>query len=289
MCLNPIRVYPNGKNPITHRYEFSESCMVACGKCLECFQRYSIEWAFRIMLESKRYKDNCFVTYTYNEEHLPNPPFVSRREVQLLNKRLRKALAPLKIRFFACGEYGKRGKRPHYHEIIFNWFPSDAYFWKCIDGVDYFRSPMLEKIWTKGFSLIGRVEYKTALYCAKYMNKFFYESEMEVVNADPLGDEDCPFWDCPTRPFVQMSNRPGIGFESVYESDMLADRIYIEGRSCKIPRYFLKVMERDGIYLDDLKERRRVAGQMLSRSTADIDARRKKAREFFKKKFLKNT
>lgn len=289
MCLNPIRVYPNGKNPITNWYELSDSCVVACGKCLECAKRYSIEWAFRIMLEAKKYTDNCFVTYTYNDEHLPNPPFVSRREVQLLNKRLRKVLAPLKLRFFACGEYGKRGKRPHYHEIIFNWFPSDAYFWKRIDGVDYYRSPTLEKVWSKGFSLIGRVEYKTALYCAKYMNKLFFDSEFELVNADPLGDDDCPFWDCPTRPFVQMSNRPGIGFDSVYESDMLADRIYVDGRSCKIPRYFLKVMERDGIYLDDLKERRRIVGYMLSRSTDELEVRRQKAREFFKKKFVKNT
>lgn len=288
MCLFPqlVRI----KRPVFVGVDSLENYVkVSCGKCVECARRYSVEWAFRIMLEAKQYRDNCFITLTYNEENLPSPPFVSRREVQLFMKRLRQKLYPLCVRFFACGEYGSRGRRPHYHAIIFNWFPEDSWLWKVENGVEYFRSSTLEKVWTKGFSLVGRLSYDSALYCAKYMNKFVYDREFEPLNADPLGDPDCPFWDMPTRPFVQMSNRPGIGFNSVYNVDLLSDRIYLAGKSCKIPRYFLKVMERDGIFLEDFKERRAVAGAMLTRSHEELKRRRLKAREIFSKKFVKKS
>ena len=65
------------------------------------------------MDEASRYSSNCFVTLTYDEDHLPLDRSVSRREVQLFMKRLRKAISPLRVRFFACGEYGERFGRPH--------------------------------------------------------------------------------------------------------------------------------------------------------------------------------
>lgn len=287
MCLFPVRCYPRNKDKYTRT--LADSVMVKCGKCVECARQYSVEWAFRIVQECKQYERNCFITLTYNEENLPNPAFVSRREVQLFMKRLRQEISPLKIRFFATGEYGKKNKRPHYHLIIFNWFPEDAWLWKREKGVPYYRSSTLEKLWPKGFSMLGDVTYDSALYCAKYMNKLYFDLEFEPINADPEGDEDCPFWDMPTRPFVQMSNRPGIGYNAVYDSDLTSDRIYVQGRSCKIPRYYLKVMERDGIYLDEFKERRRVVGQMRVGQYSDMEKRRESARKIFEKKFIKKS
>lgn len=267
MCLYPVRVTarPRDAPPF--------AVTVSCGKCLECLRQKSYEWAFRICHEAKKYKENCFITLTYNDENLPSDGSVSRREVQLFMKRLRQELKPLRVRFFACGEYGKKRLRPHYHLIIFGWFPSDAWFWQNDRKAKLYRSPTLEKVWTKGFSSVGRLSFDSALYCAKYMNKFQFR-RFKNERGDYVLPNELP-------PFVQMSNRPGIGFDMAFSADLVGDRIYINGRSCKIPRYYLKVLEREGVYLDDFKERRMLNGQMIADNT-DI----KKRREQYKNRFL---
>lgn len=263
MCLSPISVKTHPKSG------FSEVVTVSCGNCLECLQARSREWAFRIVDECRDYKDNCFLTLTYNNDNLPDDGCVSRREVQLFIKRLRKFLEPKHIRFFACGEYGSHGKRPHYHVIVFNWYPDDCYFFQYKDGSALFRSPTLEKIWTKGFSAVGKVTFDTALYCSKYMNKLEFKNTKILI-----------------PPFVQMSNRPGIGYKSVYRCDINTDRIYVNGKYTKIPRYYLKVMERDGIAVDELKCRRQVQGALVAK-TVDLEVKRKKYYDRFLKKTLR--
>lgn len=284
MCLYPVKIRPHKKGEPRGSGEVIE---VSCGKCLECERNKAIEWSFRIMDECSKYEHNAFITLTYSPEFLPDPPFVSRRELQLFMKSFRQEIAPLKIRFFACGEYGKKNLRPHYHAIIFGWFPNDAWLWKTEDGVEYFRSAILEKVWKKGFSVIGKVTEKTALYCAKYMNKFSYKYLSKQLRPLVVEGEITPFYEVVTPPFIQMSNRPGIGYDSVYECDLRSDRIYRNGKSIKIPRYYLKVMERDGIFLDDFREARAKTGEMRAR-LVDLDKKRERYYEkFLRKKFIK--
>ena len=59
-----------------------------------------------------------FITLTYNNENLPPGDELCKRDLQLFIKRLRKVNPG--IRYFAIGEYGEEGKRPHYHAVIFN-------------------------------------------------------------------------------------------------------------------------------------------------------------------------
>lgn len=113
MCLTPI--YVKGK-------------YVACGNCIECQMLYSSTWAFRIGLEAQLYEHNCFITLTYNEDNRPKDDHLSKRDLQLFLKRLRKHFNNKKIRFFACGEYGDKKGRPHYHIILFNCNFEDMYF-----------------------------------------------------------------------------------------------------------------------------------------------------------------
>ncbi|QXN75021.1 replication initiator protein [Microvirus mar7] len=281
MCLYPVKIVPHSNDGIPRKV-----CTVACGRCLECLRQKSLEWSFRIMDECSLHEKNCFLTLTYNQEYLPYPPSVSRREIQLFMKRIRQELSPLKVRFFACGEYGKKNKRPHYHVILFGYFPDDAYPWCIEDGVQLYRSPTVEKVWSFGFSSVGKVTEKTALYCAKYMNKYSFEKNPAAFNAFP-SDPSCPFKTYISPPFVQMSNRPGIGFDCVYKCDLNSDMLYRNGRGIKIPRYYLKVMERDGIFLDDFKAMRQANGEAVARCI-DIDLKRKKFYEkFFEKKYVK--
>lgn len=259
MCLYPVHITARPKVGAPH------SAVVPCGKCLDCLRQKSFEWAFRILDECSVHSENAFITLTYSNDFLPSDKSVSRREVQLFIKRLRKYLQPLKIRFFACGEYGKRFGRPHYHLIIFGWYPNDVVFLKRDGATDLFRSKLIEKCWSKGFSSVGKVTFESAIYCAKYMNKFQFDKIKR--------DTRLP---APVRPpFVQMSNRPGIGFDCVYRADLVTDRIYRNGKSTKIPRYYLKVMERDGIYLDDFKQMRIRNGEHIA-SVTDLDEKRKR-------------
>ena len=105
-----------------------EKLEVPCGQCIGCRLERSRQWAVRCIHEAQLHKDNCFITLTYNDEHLPSPPSLSVRDFQLFMKRLRKRFGK-GIRFFHCGEYGEKYGRPHYHACLFGFdFPDRVQF-----------------------------------------------------------------------------------------------------------------------------------------------------------------
>lgn len=203
--------------------------LVKCGKCLECAQDYSREWSYRCELESRCWDNNCVVTLTYAD----TDGELCRRDAQLFMKRLRENFAPKRIRFFGCGEYGKRYKRPHYHIVLFNCSFDDLYYWKKSQtGNPMYRSPTLEKLWTAGYSVIEPLTLETVKYCAKYLQKLIDYHGKKV------------------KPFVMMSNRPGIGalalekFPNIVSAIVNTDKIYSEGHYIKTPQYLLRYVEK---------------------------------------------
>lgn len=52
-------------------YEF---LTIPCGQCLGCRIDYSRQWACRMMLEHEYYPNSCFVTLTYDDDHLIDEP-----------------------------------------------------------------------------------------------------------------------------------------------------------------------------------------------------------------------
>lgn len=211
---------------------------VRCGKCFECRVERSREWSFRLALEAKQHSHCCMVTLTYNAANLPLNGSVSRETVQSFMKRLRKAISPVRVRFFAAGEYGEKRNRPHYHIILFGYDFPDRYFFKTDNkGTPLYRSPQLEKIWTYGFSsVVVGLTPEVCKYVAVYLQK------------PPSSNKHAPF--------VQMSNRPGIGYAAVRPEFMIDDRVYFEGKSIPIPRYFLKVLEQQGFSTGFVRDRR---------------------------------
>lgn len=230
MCLYPIQVNVNGVRET-----------VKCGKCIECVKAQSQEWALRIMLEAKQYEHNCCLTLTYDNEHVPSDYNLSRKDIQLFLKSLRKAIAPVKIRVFYSGEYGEKRGRPHFHCIVFGWEPDDLVY-KFSKSTPYYHSVFVSKLWKRGLISVGEVTYDTAFYCAKYLQKFV-ASDKEV------------------KPFIGMSNRPGIGFNAITPDLLKQGCFYYAGKKYPLPRYFQKVLERDGDYDDiiSLRVRRRRA------------------------------
>lgn len=100
-----------------------------CGKCSICLSESSRRWSERAAFESLSHPNSpYFVTLTYNDSNLPYNG-VSKEDLQLFMKRLRINLNRLlsynvSIRFVACGEYGSKKLRPHYHLLIWGIPPS---------------------------------------------------------------------------------------------------------------------------------------------------------------------
>lgn len=262
MCLQPNYLWRDS-NGVCHfekpgdvLLQDVEHLVVPCGKCIECLEKYSTEWAFRCMLEASKYKNNCQLTLTYSDA----PKSVQRRDLQLFIKRLRKALSPLKIRYFGCGEYGSQYRRPHYHLVVFNWYPADAYFWKYSDShIPLYRSPFLEKIWTSGFSTVAHVDFHSCKYTAKYLQK------LQPVPSDML------------PPFTCMSTHPGIASDFVSFNDLETGKLYVDGRYISLPRYWLKKLEQQGYDLTEYKERKLQQMSLYQRNLVSEAQKKKKS------------
>lgn len=222
-------VFNNPNNP------FFESLMLPCGQCVGCRLERSRQWALRCVHEASLYDENCFLTLTYDDEHLPKGGSLNVEDIQLFIKRLRRRIEPKKLRFFQCGEYGSLNDRPHHHVLLFGYdFPDKEVFFNGLSGYVY-RSPMLESLWPFGFSSIGDVTFESAAYVARYI--------LKKVNGD-AADEHYKG----KRPeFITMSRRPGIasGWFDKYGTDLYPkDFITVQdGLKCRPARFYDRLFE----------------------------------------------
>jgi len=200
------------------------------------------------MHEAQMHEFKCFVTLTYDEANLPHGGTLVKAHLQRFLHELRrhKQFAGIKIKFFACGEYGEQTLRPHYHALLFGVdFPDKQKYSKNGQGDSLFTSAVLDEIWKRGQCKIGALTFESAAYCARYTlaknaKKFIAghyqkidEITGEVIQLEPE--------------FNSMSKHPGLGqtwFEK-YSSDVYPDDfILINGRKTKPPRYYDKLLER---------------------------------------------
>ena len=154
---------------------------IPCGKCIGCRLAYSKEWANRCVLESKGWKNNYFITLTYAPDTLPlNEEFgnatLKPKDLQDFMKRLRiewqRKHGHDNVRFYACGEYGSKTHRPHYHILAFNLPLYDLEELKKTDNGDMlYISREIDKIWGKGNTWVGEVNWNTCAYVARYIMK----------------------------------------------------------------------------------------------------------------------
>lgn len=163
---------------------------VPCGRCVLCREKKASEWSFRALCENQSSSSEpLFVTLTYNEKHKPKRG-VEKRAVQAFIKRLRRNLDKLNIvhqlRYFACGEYGTKSKRPHYHLILWN-FPRTSFgtLHECLTFiekawrvfvVDRLKRPIYlkngaPKTESQGFAYCVPCQKGAISYVMKYMRK----------------------------------------------------------------------------------------------------------------------
>lgn len=258
--------------------------MLPCGSCVGCRLEHSRQWATRCLHEASLYDDNCFITLTYNAEHLPRNGSLVPRDLQLFLKRLRKKYGA-NIRFYACGEYGELNRRPHYHACIFNHDFADKYAWKRSEsGELLFRSEELEKLWKKGHSSIGAVTFESAAYVARYI--------MKKVNGDAQKDhynwpDDNGNRYSRVPEFTRMSLRPGIGsgwFERYHSDVYPGDFVVINGKKSRPPRFYDERLKKiDPEAYEKLKEERRERAKEHAENNTD---ERLAVRETIQKKRL---
>lgn len=137
---------------------------------MECLREKQQEWCFRLDIE-KRFSDNSFfVTLTYEDENLTfadGEPCLSKRDVQLFFKRLRKMFKNDRFKYYCVGEYGEQPRlispkgRPHYHALIFYRGKQDWFTIACA----------IKELWNLGITKVLPVLGAQG-YVTKYVMKF---------------------------------------------------------------------------------------------------------------------
>lgn len=229
-CLYPIPAWRTDAGEITlrrHAPNQRHPLALPCGGCLGCRASRAREWAVRCALENTYHTSTCWATLTYEEKY--KPPTLSKRHLQGWLKRLRRSQTA-RIRFFASGEYGEKKGRPHYHAILF--------------GLDAIRGrSAIEQTWPFGQAQVDILTPAAISYVAGYTaKKLNYRERTPREQVDPSTGE--VFTHQP--PFIQMSRRPGIGFQAKHEHWRSWKKTAIaNGIEIPVPRYLHQAWEQN--------------------------------------------
>lgn len=264
---------------------------VPCGQCIGCRMDYSKQWAIRCALEAKQWTHNWFVTLTYNDQFVPlnehcicdentGEVIDSEYVMTLLPDDLKNFIKRLRkyfkqhydfdgIRFYACGEYGPKNMRPHFHLILFNCpLPEgDLTVHHVANGYTYYESKLIAKAWERRMNIDGEsvrvslgyvqvtdFSYEAASYVARYMLKKHKGKDADYYDRRGIYPE-----------FTRCSRKPGIAYQyykdnadTIYEFDQLP---IIGGKHQVIkvhpPSYFDRLFDVDNPEeMSKIKERR---------------------------------
>lgn len=258
-----------------------------CGRCYECKLRIVSGWSFRVMKEAERSSSAFFLTLTYNDDSiiLTDNGFMSLHDtvyglacsrekyyfprsliktkaidnhvykaqnsshLQQFFKLLRKKNHE-QIKYYACGEYGTKSARPHYHVIIFNarlesligdgFARQYAYGNIVLDG----KVPYTCESWKQGYITVGKLTDASCAYTLKYISK---NSRIPMHKRDDRIKE-----------YSLMSQNLGFnymetGHMQLWHKEDVLNRMYIplkDGKKIAMPRIF-----KEKIYTKHQRER----------------------------------
>lgn len=262
------------KKPQEKSLHLFRELQIPCGKCIGCLLDKANDWATRCWAEMQNWTKGCFVTLTYDDEHLPDNKQLRKKDLQDFWKRLRyfehghdswynpkTKRDENPIRYLCCGEYGPNPKdrrktpygRPHYHALIFNWEPNDLKFYKeNHNGDKLYTSEKLKKIWKNGFVIVGRATYESACYVSRYVSKKAFKKQRKDIEPE----------------FIETSRNGGIGLiywlenkEKIIENQGLFIKIKGKVKLKNIPKYFMRKFEQlDMFEFDKFKYKKQKQG-----------------------------
>lgn len=212
---------------------------VPCGKCYKCQETKSLEYAFRLFQEVNHSMNTYFVTLTYDDSNLQFAvndesgecqPCLVKDDLKLFFKRLRiyfqrHISKDMRIKYFACGEYGFKFHRPHYHFIL------------CSSNTLLDLEQALiacEKNWNNGFVEIKPANQNMIHYVTGYVTEKLVESQ------------DIRFRDSDFIPIVPefrlVSNNLGLCYVDEFKDYHKADKtrffVNYNGHKITMPRYY---------------------------------------------------
>lgn len=258
-CFNPLTAYRIKDSDGSWRYSFRDfkgnGLMVEypCGACMGCIRAHRQSWSMRITHEARYHPVSAFLTLTYDEAHCPSGE-IPYAHFSTFLRALRDSLSD-SVRYFVAAEYGARTGRPHFHAVIFGYYPSDAVpISSGASQLPLFASSSLLALWGKGHVSVAPFSPATASYVAGYVTKKVMISGVgsrDITRAatgrrfvlDARHQSFTPVNDLPE--YHHSSRRPGLGHQWIQEfhADVLRDGYVIfNGNRCAIPRYYRKVL-----------------------------------------------
>ena len=242
---------------------------VPCGGCIGCRVDYRKAWTVRNLHELSRHDSACFLTLTYRDAALPHVgklrggvlelyPTLVKSDLVKFWKRCRSR--GIRLRYFACGEYGDLEARPHYHAIVYGYDFPDRVLAPDQNGSKepLYVSDELEELWPFGFHTIGAATEKSIEYVAGYVVKKL-TGRAKQASKDPREGV-----------YGVMSRNPGIGKGWVedWRSDVYpSDSIVLNGFERRPPRFYDDVIGKDHPeLLEAVKEKRRKRGEERMRN-----------------------
>lgn len=306
-CYRPLSGYRGHVNPSTGKRpivfnrreayapasatDADFSVQLPCGQCVGCRLEKSRQWALRCVHEASLYEQNCFITLTYDDEHLPKNKSLVKSHFQEFIRSLRDRIrydATLEPehrvfsthsspRYMHAGEYGELNQRPHYHALLFNFdFPDKVLLRKQETG-DWYESKMLTEIWGKGFASLGALTFESAAYVSRYTLK------------KVTGERAAEHYGERIPEYTTMSRRPGIGFNWLekFKTDAYpSDQIAMRGRLMRPPAFYDKKLELADPQLFQYVKNRRSSDAKSIRDDPEFGVTRLRVKEIVKEKTI---
>lgn len=254
-CYHVVTVHLSEHGDVLFGKSFYESGLqplhLPCGTCFGCRMDRARDWSIRAQHEASIWRENCFLTLTYDDEHLPEHATLVREHPQKFLRALRRRFAGVRvasdgrqpIRFFGCGEYGSKTDRPHYHILLFNWQPEDK---KRYDS-ELYTSEAVSKLWEYGSVLIGDVEPASCAYVAGYVTKKCYGRIERELRFEVVDEETGEVLEPRVPDFTMCSLRPAVGasWYEKYKMDLRHGYVIANGSKYPIPRFYWKKLKED--------------------------------------------
>lgn len=229
-----------------------------CGNCIGCKTDKATTWARRASHEASLWAHNCFLTVTYDDEHLPVDGNLHHEHIQKFLKRLRRAISrstpaidsrrDRSLRYMVAGEYGSQADRPHYHLLLFNCRFNDLYQ----VGKGLYESRIMTQLWPAGTHKLGELTPASANYVAQYTIK-----KIGSTYCDPDGVVR-------PKPYMRQSLKPAIGDEWINKNKNDAKHGYLvnDGRKGPLPRRYKTYLKRlDPQFADQVVQRAALAAR----------------------------